>query len=239
MTTIYNFDFGFTVLGIATHPTDTPTISVINVATDALVVTAQDVTKSTTLTGACTYAYSGADNLHLIGLVHSTDATLDQQDFHVIPTNPTYTAVSLAVSTTQAAAAASGTIAITAGDSWTQVFDTTITADLSTAQVILAIKDSKSDTDDNSVMLLKKTGGLMKVNKATYATTGNGTLVVTGSSGDWHITATVQEAATVEYFGLSSDVRVAGLKYILSGGDAITFQELTATFNDSVVRAIT
>lgn len=85
MTYPYPFRVGFTKLGVATAPSDTPTINVIDCATGNLLVTGANVTKLANMPGACIYDYVGATGLNLIGLVHSTDTTLDQQDLYSYP----------------------------------------------------------------------------------------------------------------------------------------------------------
>lgn len=84
MATTYKFKVGYTKLGIATSPSVAPTINILNVDTDALVATAQPVTASTAMPGVYTYTYSGAANLNLIALFHTTDASMDQQDLYAI-----------------------------------------------------------------------------------------------------------------------------------------------------------
>jgi hypothetical protein len=80
MTTDYKFKAGYTKLGVATAPSPAPTVNIVNVATDALVVTAGVTTASAAMPGVYTYTYSGAAMLNLIALFHTTDATVDEQD---------------------------------------------------------------------------------------------------------------------------------------------------------------
>lgn len=80
MTTSYKYKFGYTKLGIATPPSVAPTINILNVDTDTLVVTGAAATASASMPGAFTYTYSGAAGLNLIAMSHTTDATVDQQD---------------------------------------------------------------------------------------------------------------------------------------------------------------
>lgn len=84
MATNYKFKVGYTKLGVATAPSVAPTINILNVATDALVVTGAAVTASAAMPGVYTYTYSGADGLDLIALFHTTDASMDQQDLFCI-----------------------------------------------------------------------------------------------------------------------------------------------------------
>lgn len=84
MTTTYLFQVAYKKLGIATAPSDTPTIDIINLADGSLVVNDGNTTKQANMPGLCTYSYAGAAGLNLIGLVHSTDTTVDEQDLHCI-----------------------------------------------------------------------------------------------------------------------------------------------------------
>ena len=79
MTTVYTFRAGYTKLGIATAPSSAPTITVVDTSNNVL-VNAQATTALTNIAGVYIYSYSGADNLDLIGLFHTTDATIDAQD---------------------------------------------------------------------------------------------------------------------------------------------------------------
>lgn len=79
MTVPYIFAVMYTKGGIATAPSDTPTISVID-KDNNLLVNAQPAIKLSNLAGHCVYSYDGAVGLACWGQFHSTDTTLDQQD---------------------------------------------------------------------------------------------------------------------------------------------------------------
>lgn len=81
MTTIYYFVFPFTKLNVSEAPSDTPTVNVLNIITDET-LEAGNVTKSMNMPGLCVHAYTGADDLLLAGLAHSTDTSLDAQDVY-------------------------------------------------------------------------------------------------------------------------------------------------------------
>jgi hypothetical protein len=77
----YYFQFGFRKNGQAAHPSDIPTIKILNVKTGAVVVNGADVTKEPNMTGLSTYVHTTeTTGLLLTGLAHSTDATLEAQD---------------------------------------------------------------------------------------------------------------------------------------------------------------
>jgi hypothetical protein len=80
MTTDYRFKAGYTKLGVATAPAAAPTVNIVNVATDILLVTAGVTTASVVMPGVYTYTHTAASGLNLIALFHTTDATVDEQD---------------------------------------------------------------------------------------------------------------------------------------------------------------
>ena len=101
MTTIYKFKAGYTKLGVATAPASAPTITVVDSANNILVAALTATTSLSNLVGAYLYSYSGADGLDLIGLFHTTDATMDQQDLFSIPDMFSLMATAAALATAQ------------------------------------------------------------------------------------------------------------------------------------------
>ena len=101
MTTIYKFKAGYTKLGIATAPSSAPTIKVVDSADNILVAALTATTALANLAGAYLYSYSGADGLDLIGLFHTSDATMDQQDLFSIPDMFSLMATAAALTTAQ------------------------------------------------------------------------------------------------------------------------------------------
>lgn len=140
----------------------------------------------------------------------------------------------IAVSAAQAAAAASGTLAIRSYHTWSQAITSTSTAALDTATKLwLAVKSSPSDADTASIVFIEKTGGLTVLNGATYSTVANGTLAATGESGAWTITATMEEAATAL---LSEAYLHAELKALVSGSTVNVWSGY-CTISTGIVRA--
>jgi hypothetical protein len=101
MTTIYKFKAGYTKLGIATAPSSAPTITVVDSANNILVAALTATTALTNQVGAYLYSYSGADGLDLIGLFHTSDATMDQQDLFSVPDMFSLMATAAALATAQ------------------------------------------------------------------------------------------------------------------------------------------
>ena len=77
MTTIYRFRAYFTKAGVGSAPSDTPTLTAVDMSNNIL-VNEQNATKISNLPGLVIYDYSGSDGLELIGRFHTTDTTLDQ-----------------------------------------------------------------------------------------------------------------------------------------------------------------
>ena len=142
--------------------------------------------------------------------------------------------VTVAVSATTAAAVSTGSMAIQTYYTFEQAVTSTTTSNLSTATKLwLAIKDRAGDTDADSLIFVEETAGLTVVNKATYATIANGTLVVTGSSGAWTITAHIEEAVTS---ALPVGRYQAELKALCSG-DTVAVWSGTCAISAGVVQA--
>jgi hypothetical protein len=84
MTTLYKLTCGYTKLGEAYTPVPPPTIKVVD-SSNNLLVNAAATTARSNIAGVFDYTYSGADNLDLIALFHTTDATVDRKDLHSHP----------------------------------------------------------------------------------------------------------------------------------------------------------
>lgn len=80
MTVAYTFRCVYTKAGIATTPTVAPVLTVQDTAGNKLVDGAAVTALTTNIAGCYFYSYVGAAGLNLIGLFHTTDATMDQQD---------------------------------------------------------------------------------------------------------------------------------------------------------------
>lgn len=88
MTTVYKFKAGYKKAGVATAPSSTPTITVVD-TDDNVLVNAQNATALANLTGGYIYEYSGADSLDLVGRFRTADTTMDETDlFCVAEYNP-------------------------------------------------------------------------------------------------------------------------------------------------------
>ena len=141
----------------------------------------------------------------------------------------------VAISATEAENVASGLLAIRAYNTFSQAVTSTSTDDLASAdKVWLAIKTNVAKTDAQSTIFIEQTDGLTVVNGAVYATTANGTLVVSGSSGAWVITAGLDSAVTSLLERGSYD---AEIKYSLSGVEKVLWTG-AAVVTTGIVRAI-
>ena len=77
MTTIYKFKAYYTDSGVGAVQNPAPVISIVNMADDSLVATAQPTTASTNMPGLYSYEYSGADGLDLVAFFATTDTGCD------------------------------------------------------------------------------------------------------------------------------------------------------------------
>lgn len=80
MSHTYKFEVGYTKLGTASAPSSAPTINVLDIDADTLLVTAGTTTASAVMSGVYSYSYSGTEGLTLRALFHTTDTSVDQQD---------------------------------------------------------------------------------------------------------------------------------------------------------------
>lgn len=152
------------------------------------------------------------------------DGAVYQYTANALELGPSATAT-VAISATQAASVASGNLAITAYATFSQAITSTSTLSLPGTKLWLAIKSSLSDTDAQSIVFIERTAGLQYLNGAAYTGSAtDGAIAVTGSSGAYTITATLQEVATALLTGLDNrylyelKALVSGDTYILSSG---------------------
>lgn len=145
----------------------------------------------------------------------------------------------VAITSTTARAIANGDASITTYSTFEQAFTSTITADLSSANVTYAIKLSASDLDPAAILLIDKTTGLKYVNGAAPVApvvAGSGSITIGGSSGAWTITVRAESAVTGLLTGYCGKYPNA-LKYDL-GSNEIEFLQGQAEINLGVIRAI-
>jgi hypothetical protein len=77
MTTVYKFKAYYTDSGVGTVQDPAPTCSVINMADDSLLATAQATVASVNMPGLYSYEYSGADGLDCVAFFATTDTGCD------------------------------------------------------------------------------------------------------------------------------------------------------------------
>jgi len=95
MTTLYKFKAFYTKLGVGAAPSSAPVATVVDTDANTKLANAQATTALTNLPGYYEYEYSGADNLDLVGLFHTTDTTTDQQDLVSYVVDKVYQGVAL------------------------------------------------------------------------------------------------------------------------------------------------
>jgi hypothetical protein len=91
MTHSYKFEVGYTKLGTASAPSVAPTINVLDMDADTLLVTGGTTTASAVMAGVYKYTYTGTPGLTLRGLFHTTDSSVDQQDLFSVDMNASVT----------------------------------------------------------------------------------------------------------------------------------------------------
>ena len=137
------------------------------------------------------------------------------------------TNATVAISATEAETLANDNVAVSQAYKVDVAITSTVTDDLSTATKLwFAIKRDSTYDDSRSVIFVEQTAGLTYLNEAAYGTAAHGDIVVTGSSGAWTVTVTVEEEATAQlvYFGTYSmelKALVSGKPVYISGGNAV------------------
>jgi hypothetical protein len=147
----------------------------------------------------------------------------------------------LAVSATEAEAAASGTLAITLWHTFSQAVSSTVTADLSSATKLWwAVKlDREVDTDAESLVFVEEAGGLQYLGRTAYAgAVTNGSIAVSGESGDWEVTLGLSEAVTGELASWKNKSTVKAEVKALIAGDTVNVWSGSCTISAESVRAV-
>lgn len=148
------------------------------------------------------------------------------------------TTATVAMSSTQAAQVAAGSLAIRCYHTFSQSITSTSTAALNTATKLwLALKAAADDADSAAVVFLEATGGLTVLAGATYATIAHGTLVLSGSSGAWQITAGLDEAATSLLTAYAGHTLYAEIKALV-GSSTVAVWDGVAEVSRGIVQAI-
>ena len=137
-------------------------------------------------------ADSGSTQIARVGADSDTLETLSDQ------IDAIETTASVAVSASEAAALADNEIALTKYHTLSQAVTSTSTNDLDSAtKVWFAIKETPYNTDAESLIYIEQTDNLSIVNGSTSGVTAaQGTLTVSGSSGDWTITVYIASEVT-------------------------------------------
>lgn len=139
------------------------------------------------------------------------------------------------ISAAEGAAIATGAIAIRTHYSFEQGIDSDSTEDLSTATLVFAIKRDKDELDSAAQVLMDSDTGLTVMAGAAYATAADGSIVLSGSSGDWTATLTLEPDAAAL---LSEGIHQAELKAHWSTGKAVCLWTGEAVVLTGIVRTL-
>jgi hypothetical protein len=176
-----------------------PTIDIYRITkadiTSSLVVNNQAMTE----TGGGFYSYlmTSGDlvTYDYIGKAKTTSSDVISKEIAGVRWSDVSPTVSISAAT--AAAVSTGTIAITACETFSQSITSTSADDIGGATKLwFAIKSKGPDTDDESLIFMEETAGLTRLNGAAYATPGHGTISVSGSAGAWVIALGIADDAT-------------------------------------------
>jgi hypothetical protein len=265
MTTIYKFKAYFTEQGIGAAPSTAPVATVIDTDADSKLATEQATSALTNLPGYYEYEYSGADNLDLVCLFHTSDTGTDQQDLvsYVVDkvyqpdhykadvsglaleatldaikgagwTDEDLVAIKAAVDSVQTWTAAnisssvtSGKITQIRGDTWDfDIPDLTLDSNL----IQLAIKFTKLDSDEEALLLIDTTTGLLYVNGAAASDATKASLSYVGTT----LTVTVDASITAQ---MSTGNHHYGIQSVTAAGVVAESYGGTFTITADTVRA--
>lgn len=121
---------------------------------------------------------------------------------------------SIAVSSSQAALIAQGYLVIRTFFTFEQPATSTLVDDLTTADDIIFAVKRAAEPDALSYVYMTQNDGLTIVNQQAYPVPGDGSVVVTGSSGSWTITLTLEQDATsllYDYAGQAFDAEIKAI----------------------------
>lgn len=170
------------------------------------------------------------DNASIVAILEDTGTTLPAAIADIDPT--------IAISAAEALAVAQGSLALRTYYSWRQSITSTSTAALDAATKLwLVIKSRATDADSGSVAMIEKAAGLVVLLGMTAAEPGQGSIVVTGATGAWTITAKLDDAATARLARYVDNYLVAELKAQV-GADTILVWSGTAQISAGIVNAI-
>lgn len=175
------------------------------------------------------------------GLTALGDARLANLDAMVSSrATPSDVAVSLAVSAMEAAAVASGTMALTLYGSFDQTIESNTGQDLSSADALIwAVKtDRKRDEDAEALVLVDMATGLRYLARAAYTgAAANGSITLGGSVGAWEIRCQLAAGITGELAQWANRGLDAQIKAIF-GDRTVNVWEGTARINHQTIREV-
>ena len=171
------------------------------------------------------------------GLTALGDARLANLDA-AISSRATPAQLSVAISATQAAALATGSLAIVTDYALSQSITSTTTVDLEEAgsKLYLAIKEKETDADAAALALIEKTEGLLYLAQAAAADATLGSLTISGSAGAWSILIWLDETATADLRNWKGN-RYYELKHVPATGDPTLISTGKVVISRGIVRA--
>jgi len=148
------------------------------------------------------------------------------------------TTATVAISGTVAAQVATGRLSIRSYHTFGQSITSTATSDLSSAtKVWWAVKTNKIDTDNSAMVFVESGSGLTRYSGSAYTgASSNGSIAITGSSGDWSVALALEEAITASmsvHTGYYSEIKA------LVSNNTVAIWDGQANINQGIVQEIT
>lgn len=151
-----------------------------------------------------------------------------------IPLN-VHSSIVLPVSVAQRAAM--GKVEINPALTFRFSFASTYAGDLSAATKLWYAIKERDVEDANGLIFIEATDGLTVVNRAAYGTAAHGSIVVTGSAGDWTVSVFVDEVATSLLADQDGLECLSGVKALVAG-EAVSLRDDECVVRLATVRAI-
>ncbi|NLS77340.1 MAG: hypothetical protein GXY76_08795 [Chloroflexi bacterium] len=174
------------------------------------------------------------------GLAGDTSVGVVVEVFDLTAATPGDVQTSVAISSTQAVALAQNCVAIRFFYAVSVAVTSTIADDLDAAgsKLYLAVKEEESDSDDDALVLVERTEGLLRLAKAAAADPTKGSLTLGGATGAWTILFWLDQTVTGSLAAWKGN-RYVEIKHLPAAGDPLLVTTGRAVLSYGIVQANT
>lgn len=175
MTQVYSFKFGFTKLGQAFNPSPLP---IFNMDDGTTLIISSGTLQTTPIAGEFRYYYTGTNGLDLVGLVHTSDVTVDQQDLFGMPFP--FLAINnvvVPIPVGSSLSAIASNFSAYRGDSLLQPING-LGSLTNLGKLYFTVKVNPDDVDASAIIKIELAAGLQVLNKQPASVSGDGTITI-------------------------------------------------------------